>query len=138
MWYDMKKQPEPGTPLESVYALLFQMRQDIQFLAQFLQARAILDAPLQTVEGVQVGDELKNIVEEFINAMYPFQRADMKKEIHEMAEILQKFVEQVHSIQVELLPDPGKLMQEARRRRKGQEQHKQVNMQLAQMIRRQL
>ncbi|MCA8938752.1 MAG: hypothetical protein KDB07_03005 [Planctomycetes bacterium] len=134
----MKKQPEPGTPLESVYALLFQMRQDIQFLAQFLQARAILDAPLQTVEGVQVGDELKNIVEEFINAMYPFQRADMKKEIHEMAEILQKFVEQVHSIQVELLPDPGKLMQEARRRRKGQEQHKQVNMQLAQMIRRQL
>lgn len=134
----MGLQPEPGAPLESVYAVLFQKRQDARFLENFLQARATLDAPLQTVEGAQTGDELKNIVEEYVNTIFPFQKADSKKEIREMAAVLKQWVENTAGLQVEMLPDPAKQLQVARRLKKGQLQQQRINQQMSQMVRRRM
>lgn len=98
------------------------MRQEAEFCKTILIARAVLDAPLQTMEGVQPGDDLEKMVEAYLNAMFPFQQADVKRAMDKMRNMLNTWVNSVDTITVEPLPDPVSEAKLARRVAKGRQQ----------------
>lgn len=138
VWYDLGHKPEPGSPLESVYALLFQARQDADYLKTFMTVRAILDAPLQTVEGVQTGNELKNLVEEYTETVYPFAKADKRKVIDEMTKALRHYVNEVAAIEAVPLPTLTEKLRIHRRMAESRQRYSEQVSKTAQQLRRSL
>jgi hypothetical protein len=130
--------PELGSPLESMYQILFQLRQEQTFFSQALLARAILDAPLQTVEGAEIGDDLSKISEQYIDSMFPNYKSDNKKKVKELQEALHEWVSKVSDITVTPLPSMTDRMKQARRAQKGRQQLETYNRSLSNKIQRRL
>ena len=105
-----------GSLLESLYAYLFQLRQETQFMQTFVVARAVLDAPLQTVEGANVGQDLKKLVEEYTRLIFPHTEADKRKEFEEMRRVLEAYTKAYSSIEVKPLPTLMESVKRADRR----------------------
>jgi len=103
-----------------------------------MMTRAILDAPLQTVEGAQPGTELKDPADQYLKALFPYHEADEKTRLRLLQDKLKEWVEGVEHIVVEPLPTITEKMRGARRRRRGYEQMKRVNKQMSRQVQRRL
>ena len=86
MFEKARRVPEPGSPMEMVFVLLWKMRQDIEFH----KSRATLQALMS-----QQGVEDKPVLEAFDNlkeAFYPFNKTKKSTELKNMRETLMREV----------------------------------------------
>ena len=81
MMYDaMSSPPRPGTPLESVMILLWQMRQEADYYLQ----RAIVQASIDPDEGKSTTEAWKEYTDHF----YPYLGEETKKSDHKALDVL--------------------------------------------------
>ena len=90
------------------------------------------------MEGAQPGDDLEKMVELYLNAVFPFQKADAKRAIEKMKQMLDRWVNSVDSITVEPLPNPVSEAKIARRIAKGRQQLASQDLALTRFKRRKL
>lgn len=95
----------------------------MDYLKTFVLIRAILDAPLQTVEGANVGKELQNLAEEYTEKVFPNIHADKKRVIDEMTRDLMRWVSNVAAIEATPLPTLMEQVRAEQRKKKGKQQH---------------
>ena len=100
--------------------------------------RAVLDAPLQTAEGMEPGKELEKLVDKYVQAIFPYHEADQRKDKQSMKEQLHRWVSQVKHLTIEPLADMGDQLQSARRQRRAQQQMSTYENHLARMVRKRL
>lgn len=136
--YDLGHMPEPNSPLESVFDMLFQLRQEAKYMEHLLLIRAILDAPLQTEEGVQTGNEVEKLLDNYTKALFPFHDADRKRDMDDMKEQLKRWVEAVDNIKIQPMPSLTERAQAARRMRRGLEQQRKADIALSGLVRRKM
>lgn len=136
MWYDLGYHPEPGSPLESVYQILFQLRQEAHFVETVMITRAILDAPLQTVEGAKPGTELKDLADQYLKALFPYHEADEKQRMRMLHEKLDEWVKNIDHIQVDVLPSITDQMKAARRKRRSQDMLQRIDKDMSRLVQR--
>ncbi len=100
MFEKAKRVPEPGSPMEIVFVLLWKMRQDIEFQKQ----RATLQALMS-----QQGVESKPVLEAFDalkESFFPFSKASKSTDFKDMREHLMREVRR-GPISVTPLEDPN-------------------------------
>jgi hypothetical protein len=101
MFEKSRRPPEPGSPMEMVYLLVWKMRQDIEFH----KSRATLQALLS-----QKGAEDKTIMEAFAalkEAFFPFDRNQKKDEMRQLKEAMVREVAR-GALSVTPLHDPNR------------------------------
>ena len=129
--YDLGHIPEFGSPLESVFDILFSLRQESRFIETLLMMRATMDAPLQTVEGVKVGKEMEDLLDRYTKSLFPYHEADKRKDMDVMQEQLKRWVGGTSSITVTPMPSLKDQLNVSRRTRRGRQQQEAIDQQLS-------
>lgn len=76
--------PAPGTPLESMMIIVWQMREDITFYAH--------QALTQATANAEDGDAVKKAWDAFVDASFPWQAEELNKADAAAMEVLRKVV----------------------------------------------
>lgn len=97
--------------------------------------RAILDAPLQTEEGVNFGTELEDAVDTYKKTVFPFWEADKKRELSDAKEVLESWTGQVSHITIDTLPDPVAELKFQQRVARANRSYALYNEQVSDMVR---
>ncbi len=93
--------PEPGSPMEMIFLLIWKMRQDIEFH----KSRATMQALLAQKDASQ--KEIMDAFDMLKEAFFPFDRNQKGDEIRRMKEAMQQEIAR-GPIQVTPLDDPGR------------------------------
>ena len=111
--------------METVFLHLWGMRQKVEYLKTSYLVRAVVNAPLQTVEGANIDtDKMEEAHEALFSAMFPFSEHEKKKEDTDARGRLDHWVRKVKGIKVlEVLPDIKSAIKEHRARRRLQLRH---------------
>ncbi len=86
MFEKAKRVPEPGSPVEILFILLWKMRQDIEFH----KSRATLQA-LMSQQGVE-GKHIKEAFDSLKEAFFPYGKGQKKGELRQLREQLMQEV----------------------------------------------
>lgn len=117
VWYDLKILPEPGSPLESIFVVLFTLRQDIEFNKTMTMLHAILEAPRQTLEQYKPDKTLDQAIEAYVKSMYPYWDADKKADIQKAAQVLHQWVSKVDHMEIQPIPTITSMLKNRQARR---------------------
>jgi hypothetical protein len=97
--------------------------------------RAILDAPLQTEEGANLGNELEEALDVYKKTVFPFWEADKKRELAEAKEVLKSWTGSVSHITIDVLPDPVSELKFQQRVARANRSYALYNEQISNMVR---
>ena len=136
--YDLGYIPEPNSPLESVFDILFSLRQETRFIETLLTMRATMDAALQNVEGATVGKEMEELLDRYTKSLFPYHEADKRKDMAVMQEQLKRWVGGTESITVTPMPSLSDQLKVARRVSRGRRQQEAIDQQLSGLRRRRI
>lgn len=94
VWYDHRREAEPGSALEVLYSLVFDARQESRYFESVFLARAILDAPLQVTEGMKPSGDLPKLEEKYASALFPGMRRAREENKQKEKERYNKWIQQ--------------------------------------------
>ena len=100
--------------------------------------RAILDAPLQLAEDHQSGNELKELAEQYMTALFPHHEGEDKHSMSVLQAELKKWVEGTQKLIVKPLPSLTDGLKAARRLKRSEEQRTTVDKRLSRLIQRRI